>query len=357
MTTARICEIEPFRYQATAQPLGEENASANQINEQYLEDYLSRMRIALCADIQALVDAPPPTTIDEFIELIDTPDTYAGQKGKVPAVKAAEDGLEFFPTTFTGQANKMVVVKNAENGFELQTQPTLPTYFLTPRLIAMLGPTFATGAFGPTPAAVTGAQQTIAASPANLITASYRFSFTAAAALNSNALGRYQAHLAIRGSGAPMGGFRLRWRFGIDLYAAGARCFIGFYSNAAAQPFTTGNPSALTETIFLGFDAADSTWFIMHNDNAGTCTRVNTTLAINTTSLLELEIVMAPSASSFTWTLHDLSAGTSFTGSPNSDLPQGITPLNVAMQIGSAASGAQNRINHMCMSLEVGPEP
>jgi len=27
------------------------------------------------------------------------------------------------------------------------------------------------------------------------------------------------------------------------------------------------------------------------------------------------------------------------------------------VQIGSAASGAQNRINHMCMSLEVGPEP
>lgn len=48
------CNIEPFRYQATPQPVGEHGASANQINEQHLEDYLERLRQAVCADVQAL---------------------------------------------------------------------------------------------------------------------------------------------------------------------------------------------------------------------------------------------------------------------------------------------------------------
>lgn len=48
------CNIEPFRYQATPQPVGDHGASANQINEQYLEDYLERLRQAVCADLQGL---------------------------------------------------------------------------------------------------------------------------------------------------------------------------------------------------------------------------------------------------------------------------------------------------------------
>lgn len=52
----RICNIEPFIYQATPQEVGGEGASANQVNEQAIEDYLNRMREALCADIQGLID-------------------------------------------------------------------------------------------------------------------------------------------------------------------------------------------------------------------------------------------------------------------------------------------------------------
>lgn len=48
------CNVEPFRYQATPQPVGDHGASANQINEQYLEAYLERLRQAVCADLQGL---------------------------------------------------------------------------------------------------------------------------------------------------------------------------------------------------------------------------------------------------------------------------------------------------------------
>lgn len=48
------CDIEPFRYQATPQPVGDHGASANQINEQFLEAYLERLRQAVCTDIGGL---------------------------------------------------------------------------------------------------------------------------------------------------------------------------------------------------------------------------------------------------------------------------------------------------------------
>jgi len=51
---AETCNVEPFRYQATPQPDGIEGASSNQINEQSLEDYLSRLKDAICADLQAI---------------------------------------------------------------------------------------------------------------------------------------------------------------------------------------------------------------------------------------------------------------------------------------------------------------
>ncbi len=356
MTTARICEVEPFRYQATPQPVGDQGASSNQINEQSLEDYLSRMRVALCADIQALLDAPPPSTIDEFIELEDTPDSYTGDEGKLVAVNSAEDALEFWPPTFSGQANKMVVVKNAEDGFELQDQPVLPTYFLTPRLTQAWPPQTA-NPFGTAVTATNGAAVAIPTNPADALAASLRFSFTAAAALNSNAIGRSAVFQCTRGTAAPIGGFKLRWRFGLTQYAAGARCFIGLWNSIAAQPFTTADPSNLTNVFFLGFDDTDTTWQIMHNDNTLTCTKVDTTETIAINKLYELVISASPGASSIDWELHNLQDGTSFGGNVSTNLPQDTIPLTPAMQIGSAASGAQNRLDHVLMFLETGPEP
>ena len=50
------CDVEPFRYQSTPQPIGDHGASSNQINEQALENYLKRLIEALCVDLQALRD-------------------------------------------------------------------------------------------------------------------------------------------------------------------------------------------------------------------------------------------------------------------------------------------------------------
>jgi len=51
------CNLEPFRYQATPVPndeAGMAGSSGNQINEQSLEDYISRLIRAVCTDLQVI---------------------------------------------------------------------------------------------------------------------------------------------------------------------------------------------------------------------------------------------------------------------------------------------------------------
>lgn len=356
MTTPAICTVEPFRYQATPQPIDEHGASSNQINEQSLEDYLNRMRVALCADIQALVDNPP-SGVDEFIELLDTPDTYVGQEGKIPAVNSAEDALEFFPSSFAAQAGKMVVVNGTEDGFALQTQPTISTYFLTPRLISMWNPNPAAQVFGPLPTVVGAGQIQIPVNPTNALTANYRQRFTTGVGANAVAGIRSIVFLALVGSASPMGGFRLRWRFGLEGFTAGHRCFIGLSPNAAAFPSGAVDPSTLVNIVALAFDDTDTNWQIMQNDAAGAATKTDlgAGFAMNTTSLLELTLEVEPSGSDVNYTLRNLSLGTQTSGTVNGNLPAGGQPLGLSMQVSAAATGVVAAIAHIFMSLEVGP--
>jgi len=71
----------------------------------YLNDLLD-VEIVNPADGQVLTyeeatqkwkNKPAPAAIDEFIELIDTPNSYSGQAGKTLRVNTAETGLEFAP--------------------------------------------------------------------------------------------------------------------------------------------------------------------------------------------------------------------------------------------------------------------
>lgn len=349
------CNVEPFRYQATPQPGADDGASGNQINEQALEDYLNRLRVAICEDLTEIFNSGD--VILSFLQLTDTPDSYAGQEGKLVQVNAAENGLQFWPATFTAHAGQLVVVNGTEDGFDFIPQPDPPsTYYLTPRLISMCPPSVTT-AFGPAWTASGAGQIQLPTNPSNALTANYRQSFSSGTGANAVAGIHMGVFQCIRGTAAPMGGFRLRWRFGVELYTSGARCWVGLHPVAASQPSGATEPSSNVNCIYLGFDSTDANWQIMHNDNAGTCTKINlgAGFAINTTSLLEITIEMEPSASEFTYTLRDLSLGTSTTGTPNSNLPVGGQPLKPCMQIGTAATGVANRISTIFCSLEVGP--
>lgn len=153
-----------------------------------------------------------------------------------------------------------------------------------------------------------------------------------------------------------MGGFRLRWRFGLETYTSGCRGLVGVHPTAGAFPAGNTDPSAHTNIIYLGFDDTDSNWQIMHNDASGTATKVDlgAGFAMNTTSLLELILEVAPSGD-LSYLLRDLELGTETSGTANSNLPAGGQPLAPVIQIGTAATGTTPRISHVFMSLEVGP--
>lgn len=79
-------------------------------------------------------EGPPGTGVDEFLELTDTPDSYAGEANKNVSVKSDESGLEFTdpviptflaltdtPDSYVGQAFKVVTVKETEDGLAFST--------------------------------------------------------------------------------------------------------------------------------------------------------------------------------------------------------------------------------------------
>lgn len=59
------CDLPPFRYSSVPQPAGDAGSSSNQINEQSLENYLSRLLRAICADLEA---------IDARLEALENPE-------------------------------------------------------------------------------------------------------------------------------------------------------------------------------------------------------------------------------------------------------------------------------------------
>ncbi len=66
-----VCGIEPFIYQSTPQTTGDEGASSNQINEQALQDWTSRVLTALCSDLQQITEEIKD--LDTRVTALETP--------------------------------------------------------------------------------------------------------------------------------------------------------------------------------------------------------------------------------------------------------------------------------------------
>lgn len=323
MTTAEICTIEPFRYQSTPVP-GDAGPSGNQINEQALEDYLNRMRVALCEDIQALIDGGGGGGATTFLQLTDTPDSYAGQAGKAVAVKGAEDGLEFvdFPT------------------------PPASEGLFTPRMILIghPGATLATTCFGSgSPVAGGGSVGTNnpGTTAGNFVDTYPRFSFASTAVAGQSAFWRTTTGSIWRGNAARRGGFRFIARFGTQTAVAQQRAFFGIKA-----PGMIGNvqPSTLVNCIGIAYDSAETTLRIQHNDNAGSCTRVDlgALFPVNATALYQLELEADANGSTVAYTVTNLETGNTTSGTLSTNLPVNTTFMEVNFWVnnGTTASSA-----------------
>jgi hypothetical protein len=129
-------------------------------------------------------------------------------------------------------------------------------------------------------------------------------------------------------------GFRYRAVFGTESDINDSRAFIGI--NSSTTIISTGDPSAGTDLIGVGYDQADlnsGNWYLMHNDNAGTATRVDTGVARTATTLLRLEID-TEDGTSYDVKLYDLEAGTlTYSGTITLNIPTVTTALRINAQI------------------------
>lgn len=96
MTSFESCKIEPFVAEVTAQAASlDEAASAQEILIQQIEGYLTRLKTAFCTDVLTLEQL----TSDTFLQLTDTPGSYAGAPLFHVRVNAAATALEFVAVT------------------------------------------------------------------------------------------------------------------------------------------------------------------------------------------------------------------------------------------------------------------
>lgn len=165
--------------------------------------------------------------------------------------------------------------------------------------------------------------------------------------------GSYPLSYVIRGNAAGIGGFTLTTRFGIDQISTSPTlyCFVGLQDRTASGGFPQTDFDFTTQTTYqvvgCGFTQTVSggvftgNWQIIScNGSATTVTDSGVPLVAG--NLIELQLVAAPSASSITWTLKDISAATSGTGSITTHLPLVATQLAwlAGMQVHSGGGTA-----------------
>lgn len=180
------------------------------------------------------------------------------------------------------------------------------------------------GLLGPTTLGATATRNVVTTS---ILTSVRRVGYVSTAIAGTLAGFRHGSAQLFRGL-TDRGGFHIILRFAVSDAAlvAASRTFIGMHSSISAP--TNVQPSSLTNIIGVGEDDGDANWHVMHNDGAGTATRIDTGIAINATSFLELAIFSPPSAATLTIQLINLSTGATFSTSPVADLPATNTLLN-----------------------------
>jgi hypothetical protein len=148
-----------------------------------------------------------------------------------------------------------------------------------------------------------------------------------------------------RGNAARLGGFTyvLRWAPAIGASTATSRCFAGLRNSTVNA--TDVEPSTQTDTLGVGFDAADANLQAMQNNNTGAAvkTDLGASFAVPTTDrakVYELAIFAAPNASSITYEFTDLITNAVATGTFSTDIPSNVTGLNPYMYCSSGGTSS-----------------
>lgn len=135
----------------------------------------------------------------------------------------------------------------------------------------------------------------------------------------ANTFGQARSTTALFQSGA---GLKYSGQFGVHTAGANMRVMAGFY----ASGFNGANdPSNAVNTFFVGKDSGDTNLQIMHNDGAGTCTKIDlgANFPANTSQVdhYYVELTIATGGASATYYVKRINTGDEASGSIATDLP------------------------------------
>lgn len=158
----------------------------------------------------------------------------------------------------------------------------------------------------------------------NFLTQARRLAYVSAATAGSSAGARLAVAQFYRGNVAGRGGFHFITRFGVSDAAtvANARMFVGMC--AATAVLANAEPSSNANLIGVGCDAGETTLSIMHNDGAGTATKINLGAGFPSQTLdtaYDLTVFCPPNATWVGVTVTNLSTGASEYRELTSDIP------------------------------------
>ncbi len=138
------------------------------------------------------------------------------------------------------------------------------------------------------------------------------------------------------------GGFRFisTWRVADTVFAAGQQNFHGLIGSIAEIPVGTASliqVSTLTNCIFVGNDGSDTNLQVMHNDSAGTCTKIdlginfpaNRTSGSVMTTMYSVEFYNMARSSTVFYRVTNLELGAIAQGSITTNLPASTQGLAI----------------------------
>jgi hypothetical protein len=172
-----------------------------------------------------------------------------------------------------------------------------------------------------------------------------------AAAINSQFINSWNTATLWFGNAAGRGGFQVEFTVGYESVCS--RAYFGLATAPIAV--TAADPSAATNCILVGNDVADANLQIMHNDAAGTCTKVDLGVNFPLITGLAFRVVFSvvPNGTTVAYTVTRLdSTGFVATGTLSTNLPSTTTFLQCVMGVGNAAVPAVMSLAFLKLLIE-----
>ena len=176
----------------------------------------------------------------------------------------------------------------------------------------------------------------------------------ATAAVNAVAGVRNVSGQWFRGTqGSKFGGFNFLCRFGPSIGAAANATRRGFCGFRAGNVPSDVDPSTIQNILGVGCDTADTTYHIMHKDNLGAVTKVDTGIsksAADFTEVYELDMSCIPGGD-VTFKFTNLTTDEVFTHTASTNLPAATALLNP--QLWYSVGGTSSVIGASLMHLSI----